>query len=143
MSIEKLFDTDRFDRDDYFNEKWDEWTRDDLLTIVEKANLDEDAVVIGSIACHPLSTVDDLKSFALSGKFGVGVIKSVLMNENCTEEIIRGLYDRTPDDKIFDFVKEDTIKEYGDEAYNEYSESYINSINTIAKDHKNFPDDLK
>ena len=143
MSIEKLFDTDKFDRDDYFNEKWDEWTRDDLLTIVEKANLDEDAVVIGSIAGHPLSTEDDLKTYALSGKFGIGVIKSVLMNENCTEEIIRGLYDKSSDDKIFDFVKEDTIKKWGDEAYDKYSESYINSINTIAKDHKNFPDDLK
>ena len=143
MSIEKLFDTDKFDRDDYFNEKWDEWTRDDLLTIVEKANLDEDAVVIGSIAGHPLSTEDDLKTYALSGKFGIGVIKSVLMNENCTEEIIRGLYDKSSDDKIFDFVKEDTIKKWGDEAYDKYSESYINSINTLAKDHKNFPDDLK
>ena len=143
MSIEKLFDTDKFDRDDYFNEKWDEWTRDDLLTIVEKANLDEDAVVIGSIACHPLSTEDDLKTYALSGKFGIGVIKSVLMNENCTEEIIRGLYDKSSDDKIFDFVKEDTIQQWGDDAYDKYSESYINSINTLAKDHKNFPDDLK
>ena len=143
MSIEKLFDTDKFDRDDYFNEKWDEWTRDDLLTIVEKANLDEDAVVIGSIAGHPLSTEDDLKTYALSGKFGIGVIKSVLMNENCTEEIIRGLYDKSSDDKIFDFVKEDTIKKWGDEAYDKYSESYINSINNLAKDHKNFPDDLK
>ena len=143
MSIEKLFDTDKFDRDDYFNEKWDEWTRDDLLTIVEKANLDEDAVVIGSIAGHPLSTEDDLKTYALSGKFDIGVIKSVLMNENCTEEIIRGLYDKSSDDKIFDFVKEDTIKKWGDEAYDKYSESYINSINNLAKDHKNFPDDLK
>ena len=55
MSIEKLFNTNKFDRDDYFNEKWDEWNRDELLTIVEKANLDEDGVVIGSIAGHPLS----------------------------------------------------------------------------------------
>jgi len=65
------------------------------------------------------------------------------MNENCTEEIIRGLYDKSSDDKIFDFVKEDTIKKWGDEAYDKYSESYINSINNLAKDHKNFPDDLK
>ena len=39
--------------------------------------------------------------------------------------------------------KEDTIKKWGDEAYDKYSESYINSINNLAKDHKNFPDDLK
>ena len=143
MSIEKLFDTDKFDRDDYFNEKWDEWTRDDLLTIVEKANLDEDAVVIGSIAGHPLSTEDDLKTYALSGKFGMGVIKCVLMNDNCNEEIIRGLFDKSSDDKIFDFVKKDTIRQWGDDAYDKYSESYINSINDLAKDHKNFPEDLK
>lgn len=143
MSIDKLFETNKFDRDDYFNEKWDEWTRDDLLTIVEKANLDEDGVVIGSIACHPLSTVEDLKSFSLSGKYGIGVIKCVLMNDNCTEEIIRELYDKSSDDKIFDFVKEDNIKNYGDDAYDKYSESYINSINDLALNHKNFPDDLK
>ena len=143
MSIEKLFNTNKFDRDDYFNEKWDEWNRDELLTIVEKANLDEDGVVIGSIAGHPLSTEDDLKNYALSGKFGIGVIKRVLMNENCSEEIIRGLYDKSPEDKIFDFVREDTIKNYGDDAYDKYSESYINSINALAKEHKNFPEDLK
>ena len=34
MSVDKLFETDKWDRDDYFNEKSNDWTRDDLLTIL-------------------------------------------------------------------------------------------------------------
>ena len=145
MSVEKLFNTDRFDRSDYFDEdeQWDTWTRDDLLMIVEKANMDEDSGLINGVAGHPLSTEEDLKNYALSGKFPIGVIKSVLMNDNCSEEIIRGLYNKSSDDNIFDFIRVYDVKRYGDGAFEKYVKSYIDSINNLAKDHKNFPDDLK
>ena len=145
MSVEKLFNTDRFDRDDYFNEDevWDRWTRDDLLMIVEKANWSEDIGLINCVAGHPLSTEEDLKNYALSGKFPIGVIKSVLMNDNCSEEIIRGLYNKSSDDNIFDFIRVNDVKKYGDGAFEKYVKSYIDSINNLSKDHKNFPDDLK
>ena len=147
MSVEKLFNTDRFDRSDYFveDEQWDTWTRDDLLMIVEKAKatMDENSILINDVAGHPLSTVEDLKNYALSGKFSIGVIKSVLMNDNCSEEIIRGLYNKSSDDNIFDFIRVNDVKKYGDGAFEKYVKSYIDSINNLAKDHKNFPDDLK
>ncbi|MEJ6663268.1 MAG: hypothetical protein QNL31_03105 [Flavobacteriaceae bacterium] len=147
MSVEKLFNTDRFDRSDYFeeDEQWDTWTRDDLLMIVEKAKatMDENSILINDVAGHPLSTVEDLKNYALSGKFSIGVIKRVLMNDNCSEEIIRGLYNKSSDDNIFDFIRVNDVKKYGDGAFEKYVKSYIDSINNLAKDHKNFPDDLK
>jgi hypothetical protein len=143
MSVENLFNLDFFDRDDYFNEKWDEWTRDELILIVEKANLDEDLGIINNIANHPLSTEDDLKNYALSGKFGSGVIKAVLMNDNCSEEIIRDLYNRTANDKIFNFDRVNDDKKWGDGSFEKYINSYIVSINELAKAHKNFPADLK
>jgi len=143
MSIEKLFETDKWDRDDYFNEKSNDWTRDDLLTILEKANIEEDSLVIGSIAGHPESTVDDLKLLALSGKYGVGVIYNVLLNNNCTEEIIRELYNKNSDDKVFEYEKKKNIEEWGQEAWDKYKETYITKINGYCLAHKNCPEDLK
>lgn len=143
MSVERLFTEEMFDRDDYFNETWDEWSRDELLMIVEKANLDEDLGVINNIARHPLSTEDDLKNYALSGKFGQGVIKAVLMNDNCSEEIIRKLYNRSADDKIFNFNRVNDDKRWGDGSFQKYINSYIESINVLARAHKNCPADLK
>ena len=55
MSVEKLFSASKYDRREYFNENKDEWTREDLLAIVERANLDEDLTVINLIAQHPKS----------------------------------------------------------------------------------------
>ena len=143
MSIDKLFETDRWDRDDYFNEKWDDWTRDDLLTIVEKADMVEDSLVICSIACHPQSSVDDLKLFALSGKYDATIIYRVLLNDNCTEEIIRELYNKTSDNKIFEATKKKNIIDYGEKGWDEYKGGYITKINNYCLEHKNFPDDLK
>ena len=143
MSVEKLFSTSKYDRREYFNENKDEWTREDLLAIVERANLDEDLTVINLIAQHPKSSEDDLKHYALSGKFGQGVIKSVLMNRNCSEEIIRGLYDKSADDKIFDYNRENDDKQWGEGSFEQYVISYIEGINELARKHKNFPVDLK
>ena len=144
MSVLKLFKLeDFFDREDYFNEKWDEWTREDLIQIVEKVNLDEDLGIIINIANHPLSTEDDLRNFALSGMFGIGVIKAVLMNDNCSEDIIRDLYNRCADDKVFNFNRVKDDKKWGPGSFEKYISSYIKSINELAEAHKNFPADLK
>lgn len=142
MSVKKIFNLEFFDRDDYFIEKWEEWTRDELIMIVEKANLDEDLGVINNIARHPLPTEDDLKYYSLSGKFGQGVIKAVLMNNNCGEKIIRDLYDRSADDKIFNFNRVNDDKKWGDGSFQKYINSYIESINVLARAHKNCPPDL-
>ena len=143
MSVDKLFETNKWDRDDYFNEKWDEWSRDDLLAILERADISVDALLVGSIALHPQSSVDDLKLLALSGKYTVGVIYRVLLNDNCTEEIIRELYNKASDNKIFEATKKENIKNWGEKAWDEYKEGYVTKINNYCLEHKNCPDDLK
>ena len=143
MSVNKLFETNKWDRDDYFNEKWDEWSRDDLLAILEWADISVDALLVGSIALHPQSSVDDLKLLALSGKYTVGVIYRVLLNDHCTEEIIRELYNKASDNKIFEATKKENIKNWGEKAWDEYKEGYVTKINNYCLEHKNCPDDLK
>ena len=143
MSIEKLFEADKYFRDDYFNEKWDEWTRDDLLSILEKADMNDDSSVIISIAGHPQANIDDIKMLALSGKYDETVIYGVLGNKNCSEEIIRRLFDMSYDDELLVVTKENNIKKWGQDAWDEYKEGYITKLNKWCLSHKNCPEDIK
>ena len=143
MSIDELFSIDKFDRVDYFDEREDEWTRDELLKIVELANKEEDGQLLNSIAMHPLSTQEDLKHYALSGQFNTGTIKSVLLNDNCSEDILRSLYNLNSESEIFNYARVSDDREYGEGAFNKYVNSYIDQFNELAREHKNFPTDLK
>ncbi len=145
MSIEKLFDLDPSDRDDYFMEYWD-WSSDELKIILDKINYGDNSdnnILVHSIATHPQTNIDNLKVFSLSGKYGAGCIKSVLMNDNCTEEIIRGIYNKSPEDKIYLYEKNTNIEKWGKDFWNQSKSGIVESINKLALEHKNCPKDLQ
>ena len=143
-NVDKLFEVDSIDRDDYFNEH--DWTNEELQNILDRIDYGESSannIIVHSIACHPQTNIEQLKTFALSGKYGAGCIKAVLLNGNCTEEIIRAVYNKSADDPIFSYVKKENIKKYGEDNWNDWKEGIINGINNLALDHKNCPGDFK
>ena len=105
--------------------------------------VNDDSSVIISIAGHPQANIDDIKMLALSGKYDVTVIYGVLGNKNCSEEIIRRLFDMTYDDELLVVTKENNIKKWGQDAWDEYKEGYITKLNKWCLSHKNCPEDIK
>ena len=145
MSVEELFNLEPDERDELFCEKED-WTSEEIDKIIDKINygqnIDED-ILLGSTASHPETSMKHLESFALSGKYGSGMIISVLLNDNCSEEILRGVYNKSSDDQIYTYTKMDNVGEYGKDGWEKYKTNIIEKVNGFVLKHSNCPDDLK
>ena len=134
---------DREDRESFFNDNFDNWDNNSLLEIADKLLIANAADLFVNVINHPNCTIESLEYFGCLGKFPSGAMKSVLMNKNCSEDIILQMYKKSSEDKIFNTAKSEMINDYGDDAWELYSSSVIDSINSLAEKHPNFPKDLQ
>lgn len=131
--IKQLIDiTDYSEREDFYEANIKKFTEEDRIYIVENLTYEENENIIHTLL-EKIKNVEILEKFAMSGNYLKGAIASVLMNKNCTEKIIRGVYKQPKDSIIWKYELAYNLKKYGVDYYENVSSQVNKQIENGGK----------